>query len=368
MFRTPGLRSLAPRCASPLHDVLPHNNFLMLLSMRVNIYAYRSRWLQRSLEFERLSAARRLRAADRIAARLLAIFAGMIAFGHLSTAHSQPFPENADAGARQRLILDRVVTIEVTAHRNDNDLPETAYGNGTIISPAGMVITAKHVIDAFPSNAYGPSTYKVIHRTANSRQEYELAPYDIEESARYDAVTVPIKNEGAQTFPYLCISPAQVPVGSALEMQSFVFYDKVGGQPVNEWRLKPRPTQPVLAGKSGFGDFARYWSVNTDFAESESGAGILHDNELLGIVAKSLVYQKGNVAVPIEGHQYFVPVGLVFNELALEFIDTVCEREPAAQAGAAESSQTAETTECERLREQQLKSAADIDYYARKCG
>lgn len=255
----------------------------------------------------------------------ITVFAGVVALGHLDSAQAQPLPKGADAGERQRWLLDRVVTIEVTAHRNVDGLPETAYGNGTIISPAGMVITAKHVINAFPRNAYGPSTYKVIHRTANVRQEHELASDAIEESDRYDAAAVPIKNEGAQTFPYLCLSSqSQLQNGNGLYIQSYVFYNKIEDQLLNEWRLKPRPTQPVLADKRGFGNFARYWSVNTDFADSESGAGILFDSELIGIVSKSLVYQQGNVAVPIEGHHYFVPIGLVVDELALKFVDADC--------------------------------------------
>lgn len=241
-------------------------------------------------------------------------------------AFAQPLPDAGNGEFRRRAILDRIVTIEVMALRKDNNLPEMAYGNGSIITPKGMVITSKHLINSFPLDSYGPSTYKAIRRTESSREEFELAPYDIQESSRFDAATLPIKSEGALTFPYICIPRDRLPldVGSPFEMQSYVFYYQVDGHLVNEWQLSRRLAQPVLTGTDGFPPFGRYWSVSTEFADSESGAPVLSNGKLFGIVAGSLLYRGSNAAVPIPGHQYFVPIGLVFEELNLGFLTPDC--------------------------------------------
>lgn len=255
------------------------------------------------------------------------VLLGFLAAAVWMQASAQPLP--SDPSERQRALLDRLVTIEVTANRNDNGLPETAYGNGTIISPSGMVITAKHVLEAFPPDEFQPPTYRVVRRIKDGRLEFELAANAMQKSNQFDAAIIPIKGEGGFEFPYLCVAQDHSPlaIGTQLEMRSYVYYDKIGGQPVNEWRLKERPRQPLLNGRQGYADFARYWGADTEFADSESGAAVLHQGELVGIVAKSLVFQQGNVAVPVEGHQYFVPIGLVAGELTLDSLGGNCRNQ-----------------------------------------
>lgn len=278
---------------------------------------------------------------------LIALLAGVLIQASGSVA--QPFPTGLAVEEFDWALQERVVTIIVTAKRNKDGIRVYAYGNGTIVSPAGMIVTAKHVIDAFNDGEHQPSTYKVVRLTADGEREYPLRIVAAHKS-QYDAVAVPIENAGNLRLPYVCVrrDHEKMPIGAPLAMRSYVYWDKDPfDQPASLWRLNARPDQVKVKDKQGFGESSNYWAATTEFAPSESGAGILSDGRLVGIVANSLVLEKGLQQVPIPGHNYFVPISLVYYDLRLYSLDVDCGEDPKVASAVATVQQDAAATRIE---------------------
>jgi uncharacterized protein YjbI with pentapeptide repeats len=254
-----------------------------------------------------------------------ALLLGLVSAVASTTGASTQAQQSGLSQVERDKVLERVVTIEVTAVKNQDNSEVKAFGNGTIIASDGLVLTAKHLLEAFPSDQYSSIAIHVTRRLPSGPVTMRGDIASVKESPNYDAATFRIFNDGTLRLPFMCLDgDPNAALGEQLELVNFIYYEFINGNPTYQWRTRT-PSTVELVSKSGLANFIEYFAVDPSFSQSESGSGVIRGHRVYGIVAMSLTFNdSNNQSQPLPGHNYFVPVGLVSSDLHLDFIAGNC--------------------------------------------
>jgi len=179
---------------------------------------------------------------------------------------------------------ERLVQIEYKVHNKLTDEDEWIRGNGFLVSPDGLAITARHVLEPQISDQYERLALYPLKITKSEGQatvQLELVDGSIKRSDFTDIAVFNVKAIGGAPLEYFCVNFDNIApnIGDIVTTTAWQFYDLQSPA----WQMTFNAASIFQV--SGPGPLRQDWELTQPFHESMSGGAVLLGDRVAGVVS-----------------------------------------------------------------------------------